>query len=521
MDTLATVFSFCSVRDHFALARVSRAFNDCIFSVAHAWSTTISVQSGDLVLEQRLRASPGEARLRTAWRAVRALEWMDPTNSDLMRLPRICPELTSLAVRNTPAEYVAPQDDPPALDLGIRAVVAGCVRLERLNLGVRVESDATMQAIVAGCPQLCELEVAGSILSDQLLAALARSCPRLHSFRTGFGSRLTNAGVLALTADRPALQCLGIDGAHLVSDAGLAGLTRCPELRDLAVNSCAISDECLASIAAACPKLQRLSVVRCQGISSVGFAALASLSLLTSVSIGGVGVSDESLTVLAAACPNLTHMIIVDTNGSLTTLCPLAAHCPRLQLLSLISCSVINAGCIAELSAGCPGLRSLYITGQVGLEQPWSPMPNLRTIGAGKCALTDAHVATIVRTSPRLLELSLDSPFQVAREDQKDPTLTDAAAEAIAAHGRCLKMLRLPENCAISSAGVFAIARGCQRLEELDVSGCDGLTDASLVALAAFAPALKELRLPFRAGTRVTELARTVFRAARPRVVLI
>lgn len=97
-------------------------------------------------------------------------------------------------------------------------------------------------------------------VGDRAVSALAARCPRLESLSLYWNPQLRDAALAALTAHRAGtLRALNLSGCKGVTDAGVAGLALCAQLRDLDLTRCVqATDGGVMPVVLGCPQLTRL-----------------------------------------------------------------------------------------------------------------------------------------------------------------------------------------------------------------------------------------------------------------------
>ncbi|KAJ3167212.1 hypothetical protein HK101_011814 [Irineochytrium annulatum] len=162
-----------------------------------------------------------------------------------------------------------------------------------------------------------------------------------------------------------------------------------------------------------------------------------------------------------------------------------APHLPNLLSLDLSNVPpfLITDGEVMALLRCCPRLASINLSDCVDVTdaslRALAVHPNLRrlrTLVLDRCCeVTDSGLIPVLRGaagSLRKLGLNL-TPF-----------VTRASLWEVAAHCEVLECLGLAENDCVTGETLGWLAASLPRLEELDISGCERLTEADLVAAA-------------------------------------
>ena len=74
-------------------------------------------------------------------------------------------------------------------------------------------------------------------LDDEGVKHIARHCPRLSTLNLEYCSKITDAGVIALT-QCPQLSTLNLRWCNKITDAGVIALRQCPQLSSLTLYGC-------------------------------------------------------------------------------------------------------------------------------------------------------------------------------------------------------------------------------------------------------------------------------------------
>lgn len=128
---------------------------------------------------------------------------------------------------------------------------------------------------------------------DALLGAMREQ--RISSFRA---NGQASDGLLARIAELEHVTRLDLEGSRQLTDDGLAALARMPQLRELDLSGCTITDRGLA-VLRSLPGLRRFDLRWHGGISDAGIAHLAACHLLESVDLMGSATGDGAIRALA------------------------------------------------------------------------------------------------------------------------------------------------------------------------------------------------------------------------------
>jgi F-box/leucine-rich repeat protein 2/20 len=176
-------------------------------------------------------------------------------------------------------------------------------------------------------------------------------------------------------------------------------------------------------------------------------------------------VTERSLTMLGEGCPFLQELDLTDCRINNTGLKSIS-RCSELITLNLGFCLNISAEGIIHIGACCSNLQELNL---------------YRSVGTG-----DAGLEAIANGCPRLKSINISYCINV----------TDNSMKSIS---RLQKLHNLEiRGCpGISSAGLSAIALGCKRIVALDVKGCYNIDDAGILAIADSCQNLRQINVSY------------------------
>mmetsp|Transcript_96324 Transcript_96324/g.242670 ORF Transcript_96324/g.242670 Transcript_96324/m.242670 type:complete len:1035 (+) Transcript_96324:213-3317(+) len=345
-------------------------------------------------------------------------------------------------------------------------VTSASVKVAKLNTGM--VTDTVLKNIVTTCPQLEALDLRKACLSDSgSVALILKTCTTLRGLKLSFpylsecpqSNTWHHAAIDALAAS---------PGAHLI-ELAIEGFSAAIASRDPISSDNPESEELQLGAAA----LSRL--LMCHGAS------------LLSLSLASWPLSDELGLEIGKRCPNLQVLNISSPRklGEDCSLSPaglswIADGCSHLKAVSLRKAEgAVSEDSLATLSRNCQDLVELDLS---GCWDEWSsPMYTVTDAvlqAATSCGMTKLEVLDLYMTETSDLTL-----FALAATCPGLRRL-DISTSASDVEGEGYLCPRDAEARTFTDEGLAALARGCHRLEWLNIHMCLRLTDKAIAALA-------------------------------------
>jgi hypothetical protein len=348
---------------------------------------------------------------------------------------------------------VEPVSLTPRQEQVLDKILAVGGRIERAEDGMPIGLDLASERVFADdelirgtleFPHLKRLRVAVSKASPEALAELAK-LPELEELFLQ-DAPLDDSALTALLRSFPDLQRLALRRLSQVTDAGLESLPSFQKLDVVAlIEMSGITGSTLQKLQQV-PRLRLLDVRNCGQLTTADFAQLSAIASLQELKLGGPAINDEVL-VLVAKHPALSAISLDDAQVSPACLQRLAESrdlASRLQSVSFTRCF---------------GLKDESL-------QVLSEFPKLESLALREIMLTGSFL--------QIVNDSANTPLPLKSLAITDAFLTDEA------------LTPLP--------GLFSA------LKRLDLSGNQGITDATLVVLKQIRT-LEEVRLDRTAVT--------------------
>ncbi|KAF1887374.1 hypothetical protein Lal_00040976 [Lupinus albus] len=386
-------------------------------------------------------------------------------------------------------------------DYGLSAVAHGCPSLRSLSLwNVSSIGDEGLSHIAKGCHLLEKLDLClSSSITNKGLIAIAEGCPNLTTLNIESCSKIGNEGLQAIARFCPKLQSISIKDCTLVGDRGLSSLlSSASELSRVKLQALNITDFSLAVIGHYGKAITNLVLCGLKNVTERGFWVMGvaqGLQKLVSFSVTSCrGVTDASIEAMGKGCTNLKHMCIRKCCfASDSGLIAFTKAAGSLESLQLEECNrVTQSGIMGALSNIKTKLKSLTLVKCMGIKDidvevsVLSGCESLRSLSIQNCpGFGSASMAIVGKLCPQIQNVDLTGLYG----------MTDAG------------LLPLLENCLAGLVNVnltgcwnltdniiSALARlHGGTLESLNLDGCWKVTDASLLAIAHNCLLLKDL----------------------------
>ncbi|KAH0923513.1 hypothetical protein HID58_023531 [Brassica napus] len=322
------------------------------------------------------------------------------------------------------------------------------------------------------------------ILRVEFLPALLFKHPNLSSLDLSVCPKLDDDAVLRIALDGAVstsrLKSLNLSRATAVRARGLETLARlCRALERVDVSHCwAFGDREAAALSVAAG-LRELKMDKCLSLSDVGLARIVvGCSKLNKISLKWcMEISDLGIDLLCKKCKDLKSLdvsYLKITNESVRSI----ALLPKLEVLEMVSCPLIDDAGLQYLENGSPSLKHLKTLWIDGARVSDS---SLLTLSASCRALTELGVSRCVGvTDIGMMGLARNCSNLKALNLACCGFVTDAAISAVAQSCLNLESLQLESCHLITEKGLQSLGCYSKRLQELDLTDCDGVNDRGL-----------------------------------------
>nr|VDD39093.1 unnamed protein product [Brassica oleracea] len=334
------------------------------------------------------------------------------------------------------------------------------------------------------------------ILRVEFLPALLFKYPNLSSLDLSVCPKLDDDAVLRIALDGAVstsrLRSLNLSRATAVRARGLETLARlCRALERVDVSHCwAFGDREAAALSVAAG-LRELKMDKCLSLSDVGLARIVvGCSKLNKISLKWcMEISDLGIDLLCKKCKDLKSLdvsYLKITNDSVRSI----ALLPKLEVLDMVSCPLIDDAGLHYLENGSPSLKEIDVTrcdrvSSSSLISILKGHPDLQHLKASHCVSEiSASFLHNIKALKHLKTLWIDG----AR-------VSDSSLLTLASNCRALTELGVSRCVGVTDIGMMGLARNCSNLKALNLACCGFVTDAAISAVAQSCLNLESLQL--------------------------
>ncbi|KDO81777.1 hypothetical protein CISIN_1g006499mg [Citrus sinensis] len=320
------------------------------------------------------------------------------------------------------------------------------------------------------CPRVNDGTV--SFLLSQLSLSWTRSLKSLILSRS---TGLRYRGLEMLARACPLLESVDLSYCCGFGDREAAALSFASGLKEVKLDKCLnVTDVGLAKIAVRCVNLERLSLKWCMEISDLGIDLLCKKCLdLKSLDVSYLKLTNDSFCSIATLAKLESLVMVgcpcVDDTG----LRFLESGCPLLKTIFVSRCKFVSSTGLISVIRGHSGLLQLdaghcFSELSTTLLHHMRDLKNLEAITMDGARISDSCFQTISFNCKSLVEIGLSKCLGV--------TNTDSCRGLV-----CLKI----ESCnMITEKGLYQLGSFCLRLEEIDLTDCNGVNDKGLEYLS-------------------------------------
>lgn len=364
-------------------------------------------------------------------------------------------------------------------------------------------SDMCVANIAYNCPRIQSLTLNGMdqgyFVCSTTIMMLAQRCTFLKCISLSNLSSVRDCAIVAIATHCCALETLDMHGCSEVTDVAIVALAvNCSQLRKLDICACTkVSDHGITALGRQCHRLNEIYCEGCSRINEAAFSILVTMrgSNLLRLNCNFCSTSNDLAKDIALSCQQLKLLHICNCN-TLTddVLCSIAKSCPALENVDIDYCTQISDAGVIGLAKRCSNLTSLSVQycsliadeGVVALALHCHDLKIF--LASGNFGITSDGIVAFVRRHVNIKQLAIGAC-----------SVSDEAVLAIAKFCPLLENLELFGNVRITDTGVSSLV-SCSRLRVLRASGCERLTDISIMCLLHSCPSLEVISLPRDGG---------------------
>ncbi|CAL5199142.1 unnamed protein product [Lathyrus oleraceus] len=320
------------------------------------------------------------------------------------------------------------------------------------------------------------------------LKAVASGCPSLKVLSLWNVSSVGDEGLIEIANGCQQLEKLDLCRCPSISDKALIAVAKnCPNLTELSLESCPnIHNEGLQAIGKLCSNLKSISIKDCAGVGDQGIAGLFSSTslLLTKVKLQALTVSDLSLAVIGHYGKAVTDLVLnflpnVSERGFWVMGNANGLH--KLKSLIIASCRGVTDVGLEAVGKGCPNLKSVHLQKCAFLSDNGLISFTKAAISLESLKLEECHRITqfgffgvLFNCGAKLKALSLVSCYGI-----KDLDLELSPSSPC----ESLRSLTICNCPGFGNATLSVLGKLCPQLQQVELTGLKGVTDAGLLPL--------------------------------------
>ncbi|CAH8324579.1 unnamed protein product [Eruca vesicaria subsp. sativa] len=336
------------------------------------------------------------------------------------------------------------------------------------------------------CPKLDDDVVSRLALDDTV------STSRLKSLNLSRATAVRARGLETLARLCHALERVDVSHCWGFGDREAAGISVAAGLRELKMDKClSLSDVGLARIVLGCSNLNKISLKWCMEISDLGIDLLCKKCKdLTSLDVSYLKITNDSIRSIAllpklevldmVSCP------LIDDDG----LQYLENGSPSLQEIDVTRCDRVTLSSLVSIIRGHPDLQHLkasHCVSEVSVSflQNIKALKHLKTLWIDGARVSDSSLLTLTSSCRALTDIGVSRCVDVS----------DIGMMGLARNCSNLKALNLACCGFVTDAAISAVAQSCLNLESLQLESCHLITEKGLQSLGCYSKRLQELDL--------------------------
>ena len=419
-------------------------------------------------------------------------------------------------------------------DESLANVIEKCLHLHPDRVLSKRKGNAFLNAVAKSHTHITQIDLVGcSSVTDVGLAELMKKCPRLHPDKIQCGTVQGDLFVMAVAEHHQYITEIDLRGCETITDAALAKLIdNCPKLHPDKILSDAKGIACVTSIIANRTDLNQVTFTGCKAVSDSALGRLMGTchklhpdkvmadpkakgdAFLTAVAqhqpgiehidlLGCNTVTDSRLAELIKSCPNLLpRNIKSNAKGDLFLGALVESRKDTTAYIDLTGCDNVTDQGLARLLEGCPNLSpdkiisnakgDLFLTAVAKHRQDISHInlsgcekvtdESLKKMMSSCLKLDPDEVVSMAKGDAFLAAVAEHHEFVVHVDLTGCETVTDDGLAVLVR-----KTINLHPNSILSNQKgdtfLGAVAQYRPDITEIDLSGCELVTDVGLCAL--------------------------------------
>ncbi|KAI9486297.1 MAG: hypothetical protein EXX96DRAFT_548550 [Benjaminiella poitrasii] len=256
-------------------------------------------------------------------------------------------------------------------------------------------------------------------LTDEVISVIAQSCQQLKGLNLSIADRdeellgITDKSIVELAEGCRHLKWIRLSNWRLITDESIFALAKhCPNLLEIDVINCAITNESLWKIFSICRHLRGLKINHCRNLDDRGFLQSAltmtppiSFEQLRVLEMTNLDISDATLDCITLAAPKIRNLVLNKCVQLTDRAVEYIGRLGRsLHFLHLGYCKNITDASIVHLAEHCTRLRyiDLACCQKLGDDSviALATLPKLKRIGLVRCRrITNRSILALTQTA--------------------------------------------------------------------------------------------------------------------------
>ncbi|ERM95580.1 F-box/LRR-repeat protein 3 [Amborella trichopoda] len=389
---------------------------------------------------------------------------------------------------------------------GLSQLILNCVNLVEINLSNGTHLTDSAAAAIAKLKNLQSLRLTRcKQISDLGLGCIAVGCSKLRLLSLKWCLGITDMGIGLVAVKCKEIRSLDLSYTQITQDS-LASILLLKDLEDLFLAGChGINDDGLVTLKKGCRSLKTLDISNCRNVTHIGFSSLINgVAFLGRLTLAYSTAVINGINDCLRSLPKLHTIKLDDSHVTSSGLKAIGECCPLLRELSLSKCKGVNDEGISSLAPKCKELRKLDITccgeiTKISIASISQSCTRLSSLKMECCSLVSGEAFVLLGQRCHFLEEVDFTSNEIDDEGLKSLSncseliclkigiclnITDKGLSYVGSSCSKLRELDLYRSIGIADSGIAAIAHGCPSLEMINMSYCTEITNCSLISLS-------------------------------------